>query len=785
MALLSSAPPCALPLPPTPLDGGRSTATGALATSSASPPAPQAFGDPVSGRVLPCIALRAPLEDPLDSFVDQISGRIFPCVVLNALEEDAASLARAAVPPATSSRRERPALPATGVSQAPSWAEVAASGRPRLRSIIITPSASAPASASRQPRAWRVRPPGPSSSVSPAAVPRRPRSRDVAGEGGWDIAISRHALCQARRQAFPPPQRPQDALIYKERGSVAAIAFKRRFGNRCFRCLASSHKFFECRDPFVCYSCKKVGHRERPCPSRSAHPNPKANATPVHPRRTAVPPHKPPPLPCVASPIPPPCEPLICAQPAASPRLSAAAAMALVPGAALQRPAKSSCMVVSTPAMEEEAYRLRTMALLLTAASDCSGITPDMVAEAVERRHRFRFGDIEVAPCFPEDFILTLAERFQRDLVFEARYVEVAGVKFQLRPWFPPPGGHKIWRYYCRVAIDRLPLNAWDWDNVQQVIGQNCKLDLIERQSTTRRNRCALFAWVWTWNPDMIPRASDLMVLSRLDCVRSRELLLEGASVEEGKEGPLFPVLIHLDEVKDYTPLPESDEGGEWPRINRFRDWRLGVKDGESRGRATASAASFHSGRRSDDDRDEGDARRKRGKRGGVRQRLWQRMRDQMQCCDTASFNPAPRQHRHHGEAANNAPTDLLAANEAPELSDAISSADMFFSPQPPDQSHRFLVPSHRQEAGGSARNAIDQHISADNLMGRNSSQSELLSIVSKDGQQGFDPWSCFATVPLEVDAALIPFASPPDCNHELSPPPPSLDQSATTGWEF
>ncbi|KAE8790015.1 hypothetical protein D1007_35694 [Hordeum vulgare] len=332
--------------------------------------------------------------------------------------------------------------------------------------------------------------------------------------------------------------------------------------------------------------------------------------------------------------------------------------MALVPGAASQRPAKSSCMLVSTPVMEEEAYRLRSSALLLTAKSDCSGITPDMVVEAVERSHRFRFSDIEVAPCFPEDFILTLAERFQRDLVFEARYVEVGGVKFQLRPWFPPLGGHKIWRYYCRVVIDGLPLNIWDWDSVQQVIGQNCKLDLIERQSSTRRNRSALFAWVWTWNPDTIPRASDLTVLSRPDCVRSRESLPEGAPVEEGKEGPFFPVLIHLDEVKDYTPLPECDEGGDWPRINRFKDWHLGVKDGESRRRTTAPAASFHSGRRSDDDRDEGEPRRKRGKRGGVRQRLWQRVRDQTQCRDTASYNPTPQQRRRHGHAANSAPTD-------------------------------------------------------------------------------------------------------------------------------
>ncbi|KAI4999995.1 hypothetical protein ZWY2020_004584 [Hordeum vulgare] len=290
--------------------------------------------------------------------------------------------------------------------------------------------------------------------------------------------------------------------------------------------------------------------------------------------------------------------------------------------------------------MEEEAYRVRTTALLLAATSDCSGITPDMVADAVERSHRFCFSDIELAPCFPEDFVLTLAELFQRDLVFEAR----------------------------------LPLNAWDWDNVQQVIGQNCKLDLIERQSTTRRNRYALFAWLWTWNPDMIPRAADFTVLSRPDCVRSKESLPEGAPVEEGKEGPFFPVLIHLHEVKDYTPLPEGDEGGEWPCINRFRDWRMGIKDGESRGRAAASFASFHSGRRSDEDRDDGGAHRKHCKRGGVRQRLWQRMWDQAQCRDTASFNPAPRQRRRHGEAANSAPPAMAAAGRAERAGSSHSS---------------------------------------------------------------------------------------------------------------
>lgn len=85
-----------------------------------------------------------------------------------------------------------------------------------------------------------------------------------------------------------------------------------------------------------------------------------------------------------------------------------------------------------------------TMSLLLTAAGDCPAITPDMIARVVAHEHRFDLRDISVALCFPEDYIITLADRVQRDLVYEGRVIEVAGVRFQLRPWLPPPGGNKV-----------------------------------------------------------------------------------------------------------------------------------------------------------------------------------------------------------------------------------------------------------------------------------------------------------------------------------------------------
>lgn len=174
------------------------------------------------------------------------------------------------------------------------------------------------------------------------------------------------------------------------------------------------------------------------------------------------------------------------------------------------------------------------------------------------------------SPCFSKDFLLVLSDCHQRDLVLERRQLVVAGVKFLLRPWFPPPGGNRVWRFYCRVAIERLPLNAWSWDNVQEVLGKKCRLDLIERQSTTKTKVSALYAWLWTWDPDLIPRASDFNVVNLPDVARPRRYLPEGTPSEQGKEGPHFPVLIHLDVSKDYTPVEDKDL--EWTRIYEHKE---------------------------------------------------------------------------------------------------------------------------------------------------------------------------------------------------------------------
>ncbi|KAI4992119.1 hypothetical protein ZWY2020_041982 [Hordeum vulgare] len=293
-----------------------------------------------------------------------------------------------------------------------------------------------------------------------------------------------------------------------------------------------------------------------------------------------------------------------------------------------------------------------------------SGVLPSPPLECSTKHKVSALWGVVVAPFFPDDFLLTLYKPFQRDLVLESRSIEVAGVRFKFRSWLPPPGGSRVWRYYCRVAIERLPLTDWDWASVKEILGKDWWLDLIERQSTTKTNVKALFAWCWTWNPDRIPRASDFNVLNRPDVACPRGSRPEGTPMEEGKEGPHFPVLLHLDLVKDYAPNPDSPEHGappEWPRIYPFDGWRYGIKDGEGRSRSMGARPPHDGGRCSGDDEDGGGNGRPRGKRGGVRKRFLQSLRAQAQCKDTSSREPKPRRYhrRDEGATSGHAPMDV------------------------------------------------------------------------------------------------------------------------------
>ncbi|KAE8818980.1 hypothetical protein D1007_03185 [Hordeum vulgare] len=331
-----------------------STATSAQPPTSATSLAAPALRitDEASGRVLPCIALQEGAADPLAGFVDLTSGRVLPCVALMAMEESPVAAPSAGA----SSRRVPP--PHSGT-------DLPGSSKPRLRSIIVAPEKPLTDGQAR------------------ADAPSRPGHCGSPATPGhataWKLVQSRRGRQLATRQEDPSPPLSKDHARF----ALSPVeAFKTRFGNRCFRCLASRHRSFQCRDPQICYTCKRTGHLERQCPAR----RPKGSAPLLPPATPASPsrPQEPTPPPQPGGSLGSPSYAGVVASADSHSVPEAKMAGGNIPGAAHRKPATSTCSVVSTPEMEDEAYRLRTTALLLTAVGPCSGITADMVAEAVE-----------------------------------------------------------------------------------------------------------------------------------------------------------------------------------------------------------------------------------------------------------------------------------------------------------------------------------------------------------------------------------------------------------------
>lgn len=124
-------------------------------------------------------------------------------------------------------------------------------------------------------------------------------------------------------------------------------------------------------------------------------------------------------------------------------------------------------------------------------------------------------------------------------------------------------------------------VQAWRREVVQDVLGLSCWVDRLERQTSSLSNTAAAYAWVWAWSPDDIPLGSGHSFLDRAPDGHGRPALPEGTPREEALHGPQFPVIIHLDTTKDYTPLSDRAPGAsqEWPLVERFR-WTHFFQDG-------------------------------------------------------------------------------------------------------------------------------------------------------------------------------------------------------------
>jgi hypothetical protein len=232
--------------------------------------------------------------------------------------------------------------------------------------------------------------------------------------------------------------------------------------------------------------------------------------------------------------------------------------------------------------MEVAATEMRRTHLAILVSDTRLNISTRSIAKALQERLSFPWEDIHVSASYPDDFLVRFAQPWQRDEVLEAGTLLLRRGSLALTTWSPTARGQpQTWRFYCRIVLEGIPLNAWeDEPTIKAVIGGACELDRIERRSILKDNTAAVFVWVWCLDPDRIPKIKPHSILGRP--AERRHDLPEGTPAEEGRDGPLYRILVHIDKVIDYTPIDESRRrrGVPWPQVFR-KDWAFGVEDGK------------------------------------------------------------------------------------------------------------------------------------------------------------------------------------------------------------
>ncbi|KAI4963482.1 hypothetical protein ZWY2020_014035 [Hordeum vulgare] len=545
---------------------------------------------------------------------DGSSGKIH-CRIPMATDLSSLSQLPATLPPAAPRDPPRPRLSSLLVAPE-GWTpqSTGAAPRPRLQSIVVAPCGD-PTTDSP--------PPAPSQAFNAKEAPADP-------ELEWNLVRSRKETRAMKAASSGDPhlqQRrgpPSDPVALQQH-----LAFKARFNGRCFRCLSTRHQLASCRDPIRCIRCKRTGHLARSCSSRLSSQPPLAARKQHHPTQ---PPQ---------------------VNPGAWPTLLVGSSvMELTPGLASRRPMRSSCIVLSTPEMEADAYHLCRTALTATAPDARVDFNTALVAKALEKALDIPRESIQVASAHPEDYLIRFSEPFQRDLALERGYVRVEGTRLQLEQWEPVPAGTiRNFRFYCRLAISGIKFHAWRLDVVKKLLGSSCIVDRMERQTERLQNVTAFFVWVWTENPDLIPKAADLTIVDRVGDGRNRHQLPDGVPAEECRQGPMTGVLIHLVLAKDCSIVnSDSSSYAEYPRIFTYN-----VQIDTMDGRVVPPKRPLDAGpsrlpRRRDDDADDEGRGRQRRRRAGKHRSLWQSVVGQAQCRDTARFDPTPRQGGRHAE---------------------------------------------------------------------------------------------------------------------------------------
>jgi hypothetical protein len=179
------------------------------------------------------------------------------------------------------------------------------------------------------------------------------------------------------------------------------------------------------------------------------------------------------------------------------------------------------------------------------------------------RQLRIPAHELEVEGLSQATFLLRFRSPAARNAALSVRAFQVGNYHLNLMPWSRRIGASagKL-RFRVRVCLEGVPRHARSMAAVAQLFNTPSFVEEIDYTVEREEERFCFNVWIWTDAPNEIALQGTLQIQEPL--VNSDDYCYQLGDMDAPffRDGPAetfdYNVLIHLDRVLDYTPLPDS-----------------------------------------------------------------------------------------------------------------------------------------------------------------------------------------------------------------------------------
>ncbi|KAM0877624.1 hypothetical protein ACQ4PT_035394 [Festuca glaucescens] len=371
-------------------------------------------------------------------------------------------------------------------------------------------------------------------------------------ETGWVTVPDRRRPRRDEHSSAPSPTTRSSQAV----AAAAALRFKRRTEGLCARCLAPAHHHLSssCRDKIRCLSCNLSGHKERHCPLRQAlraAKNPRPRLPPRHPSSSPSAPGARSWAAVAAAPA---------AAPAPSPRLLLPPPPPMATsgiGAAVTRPEEDTVVISTSFELNKDMKDWEETAAIAWVINGNRKVQALAIDRAVRKKFRLSHNDIDVCPHQPVQFLLKFVRKAHCSEVLQHGRIKADGALLQFRPWRPLEHAFGAsMSYRVRLCLEGVPAYGYTSYVAERIIAQCCSFDRLADSSALLTSARSLDCWAWTANPSSIPKVVWLTFTSRGNGGPASEVFVHEVRPTGSKRGATFRVLVHLDQMEDYSLAP-------------------------------------------------------------------------------------------------------------------------------------------------------------------------------------------------------------------------------------